>query len=136
LTPGAGHGGRRTLEIFELLACAQAQVRGVAVESVEFHGVGAWDSIADIVGAAALIHALGVIWWTHSPVPLGSGRVATAHGMLTVPTPATARLLLGMPTIDDGVGGERVTPPVRIWPPGWIACACMTGCWVSRRHRS
>jgi uncharacterized protein (TIGR00299 family) protein len=96
--------------IFTLLAEAEAAVHGIAVEHVSFHEVGAWDSIADIVGAATLIHALGVSRWSTSPVPLGGGRVATAHGVLPVPAPATARLLTGMRTVDDGVGGERVTP--------------------------
>ena len=98
------------IEIFQLLAAAEAAVHGIEVESVVFHEVGAWDSIADIVGAAALIEALRVSRWSASPVPLGGGRVATAHGVLPVPAPATARLLIGMTTIDDGVGGERVTP--------------------------
>jgi uncharacterized protein (DUF111 family) len=30
--------------------------------------------------------------------------------VLPVPAPATTRLLIGLPTIDDGVAGERVTP--------------------------
>lgn len=98
------------LQIFELLARAEGRVHGVAPDDVEFHEVGAWDSIADIVGAATLIDALDATRWTCSPVPLGSGRVHTAHGLLPVPTPATTYLLLGMPTLDDGVPGERVTP--------------------------
>jgi uncharacterized protein (DUF111 family) len=85
-------------------------VHGVEPQSVQFHEVGAWDSIADVVGAATLIDALGATRWTTSAVPLGGGRVTTAHGTLPVPTPATARLLLGMPTVDDGVAGERITP--------------------------
>lgn len=34
----------------------------------------------------------------------------TAHGILPVPAPATALLLQGLDTIDDGIPGERVTP--------------------------
>jgi uncharacterized protein (TIGR00299 family) protein len=98
------------LQIFQLLAAAEGRVHGVPTDSVEFHEVGAWDSVADIIGAATLIDALGATRWTHSPVPLGSGRIATAHGMLPVPAPATALLLFGMLTSDDGVPGERVTP--------------------------
>jgi uncharacterized protein (DUF111 family) len=98
------------VQIFTLLAEAEAWVHGIEVERVAFHEVGAWDSIADIVGAAALIAALGATRWSSSPVPLGSGRVTTAHGVLPVPAPATARLLTGMTTVDDGVAGERVTP--------------------------
>jgi pyridinium-3,5-bisthiocarboxylic acid mononucleotide nickel chelatase len=107
LDPGTcGH----ALGIFRLLAQAEAFVHGVDVERVEFHEVGAWDSIADIVGAAALIDAVGATDWTYSPAPLGSGRVTTAHGLMPVPAPATARLLLDMNTIDDGIPGERITP--------------------------
>jgi len=101
---------RHAVGIFSLLAEAEAGVHGVPVERVAFHEVGAWDSIADIVGAATLIDALRPHRWTASAVPLGSGRVRTAHGILPVPAPATARLLLGMPTLDDGIAGERVTP--------------------------
>lgn len=101
---------RHALEIFRLLAAAEAHVHGVAVDAVHFHEVGAWDSIADIVGAAALLDAVGTSRWTASAVPLGAGRVVTAHGILPVPAPATVQLLLGMPTLADGVAGERVTP--------------------------
>jgi uncharacterized protein (TIGR00299 family) protein len=101
---------QHAIAIFELLADAEGAVHGVRSEDVAFHEVGAWDSIADIVGAATLIHALQGARWSCSPVPLGAGRVTTAHGILAVPAPATVRLLLGMSTLDDGIAGERVTP--------------------------
>jgi uncharacterized protein (TIGR00299 family) protein len=96
--------------IFQLLADAEGAVHGVSPDTVQFHEVGAWDSIADIVGAATLIDALDASHWSASAVPLGSGRIRTQHGIMPAPAPATARLLCGMATIDDGVGGERVTP--------------------------
>ena len=85
-------------------------MHGVPTDSVEFHEVGAVDSIVDIVAAAQLIVAANARRWTSAPLPLGSGRVRTAHGVLPVPAPATALLLRGLATIDDGVPGERVTP--------------------------
>jgi uncharacterized protein (TIGR00299 family) protein len=96
--------------IFALLAEAEAQVHGVAPDEVTFHEVGAADSIADIVGAAHLIAALGGANWSTAPLPLGGGRVQTQHGLLPAPAPATALLLKGLPVHDDGVPGERVTP--------------------------
>jgi uncharacterized protein (TIGR00299 family) protein len=96
--------------IFRRLAEAEAAVHGIAVEAVEFHEVGAWDSIADIVAAAFLIDAIGPAQWTHGPLPLGSGTLRTAHGVLPVPAPATVHLMIGMPVVDDGIAGERVTP--------------------------
>ena len=96
--------------IFSLLVEAEGRVHGIGAEEVGFHELGAADSIADIVGAAYIIAALGEARWSVAPLPLGSGRVRTAHGLLPVPAPATALLLEGFATVDDGIAGERVTP--------------------------
>ena len=116
------------LEIFRLIAEVEAAIHGKKVEDVAFHEVGAWDSIADIVLAAHLIASVGADSWSISAIPAGSGFVATAHGRLPVPAPATARLLEGFELFDDGLEGERVTPtgaaiikflsPQRRLPPG------------------
>lgn len=104
--PVRGH----ALAVFALLAEAEAAVHGVPVDAVEFHEVGAWDSIIDIVASAFLIDAVGAGSWTHGPIPLGGGVVRTEHGVMPVPAPATLRLLQGQVVVDDGVPGERVTP--------------------------
>ncbi|MFK0166596.1 LarC family nickel insertion protein [Rhizobium sp. NPDC090279] len=101
---------KHTVGIFSHLAEAEAQVHGVTPEQVRFHEVGAWDSIADIVAAGWLIARVGAVKWTVGALSLGSGRVQSAHGLLPVPAPATALLMKGFVTIDDGVVGERVTP--------------------------
>src|SRR5580700_5351397 len=101
---------KHALALFNLLAEAEAKVHGVEVDSVTFHEVGAVDSIVDIVGAARLISLIRADRWTSAPLPIGSGRVDTAHGVLPVPAPAAALLMRGLPVIDDGVPGERVTP--------------------------
>jgi uncharacterized protein (TIGR00299 family) protein len=98
-----------SLKMFTLLAETEAAVHGKDVETVSFHELGEWDSIADIVGAAYLISALDARW-SVGTLPLGGGRVDTAHGPLAVPAPATARLLRGFTCCDDGIPGERVTP--------------------------
>ncbi len=100
----------RAIDIFQLLAEAEARVHGTLPETVSFHEVGAWDSIADIVAAACLIERIGASGWSVGSLPQGGGRVATAHGELPVPAPATAILLEGFDLHDDGIGGERVTP--------------------------
>jgi hypothetical protein len=96
--------------IFAVLAEAEAEVHGVGVDEVEFHEVGALDSIADIVGAAWIIEALAPATWSVGALPLGSGRVHTAHGALPMPAPAVVKLLEGFAFFDDGLPGERVTP--------------------------
>jgi hypothetical protein len=100
----------RALAIFERLAQAEARVHGVPVDEVEFHEVGDWDSVVDIVGAAYLLECLDVRGASCGPLPLGGGTVRTAHGELPLPAPATLELLAGFAFHDDGVGGERVTP--------------------------
>ena len=101
---------KHAIGIFSHLAEAEARVHGVTPEQVRFHEVGAWDSIADIVASAWLIARIDASRWTVGALPLGSGRVRSAHGLLPVPAPATALLMKGFLTIDDGISGERVTP--------------------------
>ncbi len=98
-----------TIGIFDLLAEAEANVHGMSIDTVTFHELGEWDSIADVVGAAFLIASLDANW-TVGSLPLGRGRVNSAHGLLPVPAPATALLLEGFDCFDDGISGERVTP--------------------------
>lgn len=100
----------RALAIFRVIAEAEAAVHGISVDKVAFHEVGAWDSIADVIGAAFLIARLSPTSWALGPVPMGGGRIHTAHGPMPVPAPATALLLAGFECIQDGVTGERVTP--------------------------
>ena len=98
------------LNLFSILAIAEAQVHGIKPEDVTFHEVGAWDSIIDFVAAAYFINAIGPVQWTFSSLPIGGGTVKTAHGILPIPTPATALLMKNIPVVDDGIQGERVTP--------------------------
>lgn len=97
------------IDIFTLLARAESKVHGQTEQEVSFHELGAWDSIADIVGASYLIDRSRASW-SVSPLPLGRGGIQSAHGYLPVPAPATVELLQGFECFDDGVEGERVTP--------------------------
>jgi pyridinium-3,5-bisthiocarboxylic acid mononucleotide nickel chelatase len=101
---------KHAVAIFELLAEAEAKVHGVEVDLVTFHEVGAIDSVVDIVSAAQLISLIRADRWTSAPLPIGSGRISTAHGVLPAPAPAAALLMQGLPVVDDGIPGERVTP--------------------------
>jgi len=100
----------RALAIFEGLAAAEARVHGLPIDAVHFHEVGAVDAIVDITGAAIGLHRLGVARVTCSPLPLGHGSVATAHGRLPLPAPATIELLRGVPIVPAGIEWETVTP--------------------------
>ena len=96
--------------IFTRLAEAEAKVHGTGVEEVHFHEVGAADSIADIVASAVGWDRLGVDRVVASPVPTGTGKVKIAHGVWSVPAPATAELLKGIPLAETSIRGELTTP--------------------------
>jgi uncharacterized protein (TIGR00299 family) protein len=96
--------------IFTRLAEAEAKVHGTSMEKVHFHEVGAADSIGDIVGAAVGFDLLGVDRIVASPVPTGTGKIKIAHGLLSVPAPATAELLSGIPLAESSVPHELTTP--------------------------
>lgn len=98
-----------SIAVFSRLAEAEAAVHGVSPEEVHFHEVGAWDSVADVVGVAAALADLDVGSVRCGPVALGSGAVSTEHGTLPVPTPATLHMAVGW-QVRSGGPGELATP--------------------------
>ncbi|MBI5598902.1 MAG: nickel pincer cofactor biosynthesis protein LarC [Deltaproteobacteria bacterium] len=99
-----------SLAMFENLARAEGKVHCISPFRVEFHEVGAVDSIVDIVGVAIAIKALGVQAVYSSALPLGSGWVNTMHGKLPVPPPATLEIVKGMPVVPSPIAMELTTP--------------------------
>jgi uncharacterized protein (TIGR00299 family) protein len=98
------------IRIFTRLGQAEAKVHGTSIEKVHFHEVGAVDSIADIVGAAIGLDLLGAARFVCSPIPTGQGFVRIAHGRVSIPAPATAELLCGIPLASSEVQAELTTP--------------------------
>jgi uncharacterized protein (TIGR00299 family) protein len=101
---------KRALDIFTLIARAEAQVHGTTVDEVGFHEVGALDSIIDIVGTAIALDILGPDRITCGEIELGGGMVKCAHGLLPVPAPATLILVRGLPVKTGGFNKEMTTP--------------------------
>jgi pyridinium-3,5-bisthiocarboxylic acid mononucleotide nickel chelatase len=112
--------------VFRLLAEAEGAVHGEPPEDVHFHEVGAFDSLADVVGSAAALEDLGLLRpgavVCCSALAAGSGFVTSAHGRLPVPAPAVlhiaaaAGLTLASGDLASGdlasgdLAGERTTP--------------------------
>jgi hypothetical protein len=96
--------------IFTRLGEAEAKVHGTTIQKVHFHEVGAVDSIADIVGSAIGLDLLGIQSLVCSAVPTGGGFIQIAHGRVSVPAPATAELLQGIPIAPSTVQAELTTP--------------------------
>jgi hypothetical protein len=99
-----------SVDVFERLGRAEAEVHGIPIEHVHFHEVGAFDSIVDIVGTCWGLHHLDVTRLESSPFVMGHGEVAMAHGVWPVPAPATVRLVRGHPVRFVNLEGETVTP--------------------------
>ncbi len=111
----------RAIAIFSALAEVESQMHAIPANQVHFHEVGAVDAIVDIVGACVGFDYFGIEEFYCSPLPVGSGFVKAAHGVMPVPAPATLQLLaqVGAPlvpqlTLSDGsdypARREMVTP--------------------------
>lgn len=96
--------------VFRKLGEAEAKVHDVPLDNVHFHEVGAVDSICDIAGACLGFDLLGIDEFYSSAINVGSGTVSTEHGILPVPAPATAELLIGKPVYSRGPSLELTTP--------------------------
>ncbi|OYP32308.1 nickel pincer cofactor biosynthesis protein LarC [Rhodopirellula sp. MGV] len=96
--------------IFGHVAVAEAKVHGTTLQKVHFHEVGAIDSIADIVGVSIAITSLGIRSALASPVPTGTGTITIDHGTVSVPAPATAEILRGIPIASSTIARELTTP--------------------------
>ncbi len=101
---------QKVVEIFALLAQAEARVHGCPVEKVHFHEIGAADTIIDIAGSVQAVHELGIKTCFCSPLPAGRGFARCAHGLMPLPAPAVSVLLEGVPVYGVEIEGELVTP--------------------------
>jgi hypothetical protein len=102
-------------DVFLLMGTAEAGVHGEDLDQIHLHEVGALDSIADVVGCAAALHALGLLEprarVVVSSVALGAGTVESSHGRLPVPVPAVLAILAGRgAAVAAGGDGELCTP--------------------------
>jgi hypothetical protein len=101
----------RAIAIFTVLAEAEAHVHNTTPDRVHFHEVGAIDSIVDVIGVSIGLDALGVEAVYSSPVRLGrGGMLATQHGPMPTPAPATLQILRGYPVEFTAVPRELTTP--------------------------
>jgi len=100
----------QALDVFRALAEAEASVHGCAPGEVHFHEVGAWDSVADVVGTCLALEQLGVEGVSCGPLPSGTGTLHCAHGEMPNPAPATQLLLAGLTVTQTDEPFELVTP--------------------------
>ena len=98
--------------IFLRVAKAESKVHNESLENVHFHEVGAIDSIVDIIGTAILLCKINPDVIYSSVVNDGYGFIECAHGMISVPVPATSEIFAASNAITRqiDVDTELVTP--------------------------
>lgn len=98
--------------IFLRVAKAESKVHNETLENVHFHEVGAIDSIVDIIGTAILLCKINPDVIYSSIVNDGYGFIECAHGMISVPVPATSEIFAASNAITRqiDVDTELVTP--------------------------
>lgn len=101
---------KNVVAVYKMIAFAESKVHNAPVSEIHFHEVGALDAIADIAIFCMLVDLIGADKIVASPVNVGSGKVACAHGILPVPAPATAEILKGISAYSNGIDGELCTP--------------------------
>lgn len=101
---------QRAGAVTTVLAQAEARVHGKTLDDIHFHEVGAVDSIVDMLGSVVALELLNIDTLSCGVLPMSSGFVKCAHGLMPVPAPATAYLLQDLPTLGVDRRGELITP--------------------------
>jgi hypothetical protein len=100
----------KSLQVFGILAEAESRIHSRDIEKVHFHELSSVDTMVDVVGSIAGLAYLEVEEVISSPLPLGTGRIKTAHGIYPIPVPAVAEILKDVPVYSTGIPTELVTP--------------------------
>ena len=99
-----------SISIFRRIAQAEGKIHGVALNRVQFHEVGAVDSIVDIIGAALLMHQLGADCVCAREIEEGTGFIDIQHGRFPIPAPAMLEILRGVRVKQCDEPHEMITP--------------------------
>ncbi|MHA1985679.1 MAG: nickel pincer cofactor biosynthesis protein LarC [Promethearchaeota archaeon] len=103
-------------QVLDKLIHAEADVHGKLIENIHLHELSSVDTLVDILGVTTALDQINGFEEDFkvfcSKLPLGGGRVKTAHGMLAVPAPATLKIIENSNLITYGgpIDSELVTP--------------------------
>jgi pyridinium-3,5-bisthiocarboxylic acid mononucleotide nickel chelatase len=96
--------------IFRRMGEAEAKIHGVTIDEVQFHEVGALDSIVDVVLTCVGLEALQAVQVYVSELVDGQGTFRCTHGEYPLPAPATLEILRNIPIRQIAVPFELITP--------------------------
>ncbi len=104
------------INVLETLFQAEAEVHDNLIENIHLHELSSVDTLVDILGVTKTLDKLGCFEADFkifcSKLPLGAGKVKTAHGILAIPAPATIRILeqSDLVVVNGPIESELVTP--------------------------
>ena len=105
---------KKSIQVFTILAEAEAIVHGTEISDVHFHELGSIDSIIDIVNVCSAIDFLKPDKIYFSDPPSGKGVVSTSHGLLPIPVPTVLEIAkknkISLMVNEDKYIGEITTP--------------------------
>ena len=103
-------------KVLASLIQAETEVHGHLAENIHLHELSSVDTLIDILGVTAVLDAVNGFDENFkvycSKIPLGGGKIKTAHGLLSVPAPATLKILekSNLITFGGPIESELVTP--------------------------
>lgn len=100
---------RDVLSVFNLMIEAEQAAYGDNPAEHGFCEADISKVVADVITVCLLMHKLNPEKVFISPIPVGYGTIRDAHGVLPLPTPATAHILRNMPICGGQSAGERCT---------------------------
>ncbi len=94
---------------------AESRAHNKPIDELHLHETGTVDTVLDIVGTAYLLERTGLLGeaeFIATPVAVGSGTIKTEHGLLEVPVPAVAEMLVAndVPYHNGEAKTEVLTP--------------------------
>ncbi len=102
--------------VLSTLFKAEAEVHGKLIENIHLHELSSVDTLIDILGVTKVIDIIGGFdtdfSYFCSEVPLGGGKMKSAHGILPIPAPATVKIIENSNLLVKGgpIEMELVTP--------------------------
>ncbi|MFX0081944.1 MAG: nickel pincer cofactor biosynthesis protein LarC [Candidatus Hodarchaeota archaeon] len=103
-------------QVLDSLIQAEAEVHGELASKVHLHELSSIDTLIDILGVTTVLDKMNSFdenfKFFCSKIPLGGGEVNTTHGLLTIPAPATLKILekSNLITFGGPIESELVTP--------------------------
>ena len=103
-------------KVLASLIQAEGEVHGELAKNIHLHELSSVDTLIDILGVTAVLDGVNGFdenfKFYCSKIPLGGGKIKTAHGLLSVPAPATLKILekSNLITFGGPIESELVTP--------------------------